>query len=247
MARNASENRVLVYGEHPDQHVVLTCAHGQQAPGTAILIHGGYWRQRITADVMLPLANDLLKAGWNVANVEYRRGSEHPWPLPSADVANAIQLVRSTLRHQHENDATVLVGHSVGGQLALLNGDFADAVVALAPVTDVALIHDGDFGDSAAEEYFGTSPSESPALYQQASPSHSKFPRVPLLIVHGENDDRVPVGHTRGYVRALEESTQPATRFHPSLDHFEIIDPRQHHWEATREWMNQVLLGISAK
>lgn len=241
MPQNSLDHRSISYGEHPDQHVVFTPSPTQLVQGTAILVHGGYWRQRISAEVMHPLRDDLLTAGWNVANVEYRRGPEQPWPIPSIDVSAAIQRIRSTLLQQGINDSSILIGHSVGGQLALLNAELVDAVVALAPVTDVAKIHEGDFGDAAAEEYFGTSPHESPVLYQRASPRHNMSSGVPLLLVHGENDDRVPVEHTRAYVHAMDEGTQPAAMIHPRLDHFEIIDPRKHHWKAVKEWMTQAL------
>ncbi|MGO2053058.1 hypothetical protein CIK76_15945 [Glutamicibacter sp. BW80] len=239
MTQKQQGSQVLSYGGHPDQRITLVHPQDQSSRGTAVLVHGGYWRQRITAAVMQPMLEDLLQAGWSVANVEYRRGPEHAWPMPSSDVAAAIRLVRSTLRDQGREQHVVLVGHSVGGQLALLNADLADSVVGLAPVTDAAKVFEEDLGDSAAIEYFRKSPVEIPGIYRQASPCAQPAPVVPVLLVHGRDDDRVPLEHTEQYIRSLGEIAQYTTMIHPRLDHFGIIAPEQHHWDAVRDWMDQ--------
>lgn len=245
--QNTRESELLKYGDHPDQHFILAHPFKQPSLGTAVLVHGGYWRQRITASVMQPMADDLLRSGWSVANVEYRRGPDHPWPTPSFDVAAAIQLVRSTLRYQGQSEAAILIGHSVGGQLALLNSNFADAVVGLAPVTDASKVHAESLGDGAAMEYFGDSPAGIPAIYHDASPIQAPPPSVPTLLVHGFNDDRVPLEHTREYLDSLAGHVLPEQMIHRSLDHFEIIDPQQHHWQAVQTWMRQVLVDVRAE
>jgi Esterase/lipase len=239
VTQNQQGSQVLSYGGHPDQSVTLVHPQDRSYRGTAVLVHGGYWRQRITAAVMQPILKDLLQAGWSVANVEYRRGPEHAWPIPSSDVAAAIRLVRSTLRDQGREQHVILVGHSVGGQLALLNADLANAVVGLAPVTDVAKVFEEDLGDSAAIEYFGNSPVEIPGIYRQSSPCGQPVPMVPMLLVHGRDDDRVPLEHTERYIHSLGESSLYTTMFYPQLGHFEIIAPEQHHWDAVRAWMDQ--------
>lgn len=240
MPHQTQETEDFSYGDHPDQHVTLVHPERRPSLGTAILVHGGYWRQRITASVMQPMADDLLRSGWSVANVEYRRGPEHSWPIPSVDTAKAIALVRSTLRHQGRPDTAILIGHSVGGQLVLLNSVLATAVIGLAPVTDAAKVHAEGLGDGAACEYFGDSPSGIPATYREASPILAPPPEVPTLIVHGANDDRVPLEHTLEYVFALNGKTRLDQMFHQQLDHFEIIDPQQHHWQDVRSWMGKV-------
>lgn len=247
MTQKQQGSQILSYGSHPDQRITLVHPQDWSSRGTAVLIHGGYWRQRITAEVMQPMLEDLLQAGWSVANVEYRRGPEHAWPTPSRDVAAAIRLVRSTLRDKGRIQRIVLVGHSVGGQLALLNADLADAVVGLAPITDAARVFEEDLGDSAAIEYFRNSPVEIPDIYRQASPCAQLAPVVPMLLVHGRDDDRVPLEHTEQYIYSLCESAQYTKMIHPQLDHFEIIAPDQHHWDAVRAWMNQTSANARAE
>lgn len=247
MMQNQQSSHILSYGDHPEQRVILKHPQTQLSKGTAVLVHGGYWRQRISATVMHPMFEALLQSGWSVANVEYRRGPEHAWPIPAVDVAVAIELVKQTLCRQELQDFMVLVGHSVGGQLALLNADLADAAIGLAPVTDATKVFQEDLGESAAIEYFRNSPVEVPDIYRQASPCAQPSPQVPLLLVHGQDDDRVPLEHTKQYVNGLSNSVQHTTIFPQQLDHFEIIDPEAHHWDIVRAWMDQVSANARAE
>lgn len=239
MTNSPTRSQRLDYGRHEDQHATLSFTAADAAKGTAVLVHGGYWRERIDASVMSPMVQNLLDEGWNTANVEYRRGPAHAWPTPARDVNAAVQLIRSTVR-KHGSGPLILIGHSVGGQLALLNADLSDAVVGLAPVTDVVRIHDENLGESAAAEYFGMSPGQAPEIYRDASAVRHPAPNMPVLLVHGENDDRVPISHSQAYVQALDPEPRIDTLFRPALDHFEMIDPAHHHWTAILNWMDTV-------
>src|SRR5699024_7176423 len=169
----------LVYGPHPDQVINLyrnVHAKGKDIDNsntyTIVLVHGGYWRERLTFELMLPLVPLWTREGANVANVEYRRGPAAPWPLPLQDVQEAMYTIR-----EHVPGNLIGVGHSVGGQLALLLNTGFDAVVALAPVTDVVKVYYAGLGEEAAAEYFQTSPGAQPGLFASASPiNHSLGP-----------------------------------------------------------------------
>ncbi|MER6893074.1 alpha/beta fold hydrolase, partial [Amycolatopsis sp. NPDC000740] len=121
----------LRYGSEPSQFVELHGTPGGR--GTAVLLHGGWWRARHDLHQLDPMAADLVAAGWYVANLEYRRidGDTGGWPQTLDDVLAAIAAVErpSAL-------PTVAIGHSAGGHLALLAGGSLAGVVALAPITD---------------------------------------------------------------------------------------------------------------
>jgi acetyl esterase/lipase len=223
------------YGPDEQQHVALWRAERGTVRGTIVLVHGGYWRARFTADLMLPLVAPLCDRGWAVANVEYRRvGTGGGWPATVEDAGSAFDLVRG-----EAPGPVVIVGHSVGGQLALLHAARADAVVALAPVTDLVRGFAEGIGENAVIEFMGTTPEEDPAGYLAASPLAST-PPCPLLVVHGADDARVPVAHTRDYVAKARAAGATITLHeHPELPHLALIDPAAPHWAGVHDWLAQ--------
>jgi acetyl esterase/lipase len=231
--------RLERYGGHPDQHVEFVPAEAPRR-GLAVLVHGGFWRERHTLELMRPLSQSLAGAGWEVANVEYRRGPAAVWPAPLEDVRAACALADAARRDPQRGPAGPLVGigHSVGGQLALLAGGPLDAVVALAPVTDTARTHAEALGEAAAEEYFGTGPAGDPARYADASPIARLPVGRPALLVHGSDDDRVPVRHTLDFLAAALEAGDAVDAVLPHrLGHRDAIDPGNGSWPGVLEWM----------
>ncbi|MFJ7075621.1 alpha/beta hydrolase family protein [Streptomyces sp. NPDC098781] len=127
------------YGDHPDQVIDFYAPRGEIPAGApaplVVLLHGGAWRARYDRRHVTPFADFLARRGFAVANVEYRRGAEHPadgdpvagppagrWPDTLDDIAAAVDalpaLVRETLP-QADARRMVLTGHSAGGHLAL--------------------------------------------------------------------------------------------------------------------------------
>lgn len=228
------EPRRTAYGDHPDQW--FETVHVAGKAGTAVLVHGGYWRERFTLELMRPLAAALHRAGWSTVNVEYRRGRQGPWPVPLQDVRAACTAAREAARTR--TGPLIAVGHSVGGQLALLTGDPVAAVVALAPVTDAARTHREGLGEHAAAEYFQASPEQAPRLFADASALARLPVGRPTLLVHGADDDRVPVEHSLDFARAAWKAGDPVDlRLEHALGHVELIDPSGSHWPGALEWV----------
>lgn len=234
---------VVRYGDHPEQKVeLIDPAAGSRPRGVALLVHGGYWRERFTLRLMDRLAADLTARGWAVANVEYRRGAAGPWPAPDDDVRAAATAIAGGAWRRRWDGPLVAIGHSVGGQLALLAARAptcgVDSVVALAPVTDAARVWGEDLGDGAAAEYFGGSPAELGSVYATASPVRALGPGRPVLVVHGDADTRVPLAHSVDFVAAASAAGESVGLLEvPGLDHLGAIDPAGPHWEATVGWM----------
>ncbi|MFF5793326.1 alpha/beta fold hydrolase [Paeniglutamicibacter sp. NPDC012692] len=237
-----SESRF--YGTDEAQHLTLSWPENAASPrGIVALIHGGYWRSNLYASLMDPLASSLLENGWAVANIEYRRGASGPWPAPLEDCRQALSVVQAVGRERRIQGPVITVGHSVGGQLAILAADLADAVVALAPVTDVVRTYHEALGENAAQEYFGTSPAETPGIYQQASALRQLPIHTPTLLIHGDNDSRVPVQQSLDYLSAAQAAGSPVfLREYNELSHLEDIDPSAAHWPDVLSW----IAGVSA-
>jgi acetyl esterase/lipase len=219
------------YGPDPQQHVELWPADGSR--GTILLVHGGYWRARFTAELMLPLVEPLRDRGWTVANAEYRRvGTGGGWPATVEDAASAIDLTREAAP-----GPLILVGHSVGGQLALVHAAQADAVVALAPVTDLVRGFAEGIGEDAVIGFMGRTPEEDPDAYAAASPIATP-PPCPVLVVHGADDARVPIEHARDYVAAMRAAgADVELHEHSELPHLALIDPAAPHWAGVHDWL----------
>ncbi|MCD4851389.1 prolyl oligopeptidase family serine peptidase [Arthrobacter sp. AK01] len=208
--------------------------------GTAVLVHGGYWREAFTAELMVPLAADLVMRGWAVANVEYRRVGQAPAPSAMVnDVSRAVQCALDWCAESGNPRKVVGIGHSVGAQLGMLNGGLLDAFVALAPVTDLPRAYREDLGESAVKGFIGDDAGDLPARLERYSPVHQLPLGKPLLVVHGSDDQRVPVAHSKAYC-AKATSLGDAVDFWqlPHLDHLQAINPDGIHWPQVVEWMH---------
>lgn len=218
----------LRYGSEPSQFVELHGTPGGR--GTAVLLHGGWWRARHDLHQLDRMAADLVAAGWYVANVEYRRidGDTGGWPRTLDDVLAAIAAVERPAALP-----TVAIGHSAGGHLALLAGGALSGVVALAPITDVPRARAEELGEGAAGLFLtGDDPAASPIR------------QVPIgcqqLVVQGDADVRVPVAHSRDYVAAAKAAGDDVDYVElAGVDHFRLIDPSDEPWQPVREWLDR--------
>lgn len=157
---------------------------------------------------------------------------------PSVDCHLAIREIMKLQRNRGIPGPAIAIGHSVGGQLALLNSQHVDAVVALAPVTDVVRTFDEGAGEDAAREYFRVAPPDAPEMYRDAS-AIAQLPTVsPTLVVHGADDARVAVAHSRDYVRHAQHVGSAVRLLElEHLDHLSQIDPAAAHWHEVLGWM----------
>jgi acetyl esterase/lipase len=239
---------VLRYGSSSAQIVECWDPSSQtgDCPGVAVLVHGGYWRSRFDASLMTPLLEALTRRGWATANVEYRStGNGGGWPTTLNDVHAALDALTASDWRKRWNGPTVGMGHSVGGQLLLLSAHQLDALVALAPVTDVVRTYHEGLGDDAAANFFGNGPDHIPDVYKAASPVQQLPLGVPALVVHGSSDGRVPLAHSLNYVEQAHRKGDPIDLFvYHHLDHLTNIDPSGDHWSAVVEWMSTTALRV---
>jgi dipeptidyl aminopeptidase/acylaminoacyl peptidase len=224
----------LRYGPHDDQRIELS--HPDTTPrGTVVLIHGGYWRAPFTAALMHPLVPGFTARGWAVANIEYRRGAAG-WAALRDDLTTALAAVRSSTG----GSRLAIVGHSVGGQLALLGGEAGDAVVALAPVTDLVRGYHEGIGDGAVAEFLRAAPDAIPETYAAASPLAQVPSPAAVLVVHGADDARVPIEHTRAYVSAATAAGATTELLElAELSHLADIAPDAPHWDHVHAWLDR--------
>lgn len=239
----------ISYGDHPDQVANLHVPAGDGAPWPCVvLLHGGFWRTGWDRTLMTPLAVDLARRGLAAWNVEYRRVGQAGggWPGTLEDVAAAIDA----LGELEEVDAgrVATCGHSAGGHLALWLASRGRAAarampggpprvlpvlaVAQAGVCDLEQGWSDRLGTGAVESFLGASPSDAPERYTASSPAALAPIGVPQLLVHGAEDDVVPV--SQSLLHAVRDPDAEVVEVHGAA-HFDVIGPEHAAWLLVAE------------
>jgi acetyl esterase/lipase len=203
-----------------------------------VLVPGGGWQSHDSTGFM-PLAQGLSDAGYLVAATEYRAGNESVgFPESLQDVqCSAAFVVAETQRSGYVPGPVILVGHSAGGHLAALAAvsgtslarPCADPVREIAGVVGLAGIYDTAKFQPMMADWFGTPRAEDPALWDSGDPIHYvETGAVPsslhVLLVHGEDDDVVPLAQSQAFDRALTKAGVPVTLdVLPGEDHLSVI------------------------
>jgi acetyl esterase/lipase len=211
--------RSLRYGdEHRSQTGELHLPPGAALHPVIVTIHGGSWSTGIGKPVMRGLGGELVRRGYAVWNIEYRRlGRDHAggWPNTFLDVAAAIDYLRE-LPAPLDTGAVTVLGHSAGGQLALwaasrgrLPAGAPGAAPVLEPVAAISAAGVNDLAQAAREvpggaieALMGGPPDELPERYAVADPIALVPLAIPVLLVHGTEDATVSVRRSRNYARA---------------------------------------------
>ena len=207
------------YGDvHRCQRAELHLPAGAGPHPVLVTIHGGSWSAGVSKVVMRGVAGDLVRRGYAVWNIEYRRlgrGQGGGWPVTFIDVAAAIDHL-DRVAAPLDLDRVTLYGHSAGGHLALWAAGRGRlpagapgarpriepvAAVSAAGVADLAQAHREAPGGAIAA-LMGGAPDELPERYALADPIALIPPAVALLLVHGTDDATVSVRRSRNYAAA---------------------------------------------
>lgn len=251
----------IAYGGHASQFGELHLPRGAGPVPVIVIVHGGFWRQAYGAELGTPLALDLARtrvadhpvAAWNI---EYRRvGGGGGWPATLEDVAAAVDALAGPAQQaaggRLDLARVAAVGHSAGGHLVgwlaarhrLPTGAPAASprvrlkgAVSQAGVLDLADASAERLGAGAVDAFLGGGPENVPERYAAASPIALLPVGVPIVCVHGEADDTVPIRQSERYVAAAHAAGDPARLVRlPGAGHFEVIDPADPAWRACKE------------
>ncbi len=212
------------YGEDPNQFFELW--QPDRIPiGVAIMIHGGFWRAKYDLSHANPFCAALAAKGIATASLEYRRIGQigGGWPGTFDDVLRGVAAASERL-----GSAPVVIGHSAGGHLALrLSSEPLPlrAILALAPVADLWLAYQLNLSHGAVTEFLGATPESDPLRCDEACPLTRSSP-VPRLLVHGTEDEDVPIAISRAFVQARSGDAHPPKLIEiPNARHMDLIDP----------------------
>ena len=214
--------RVWHYGSGPDR---LADLYLPDTPvrATVLLVHGGYWRPEYDRMHLRPMAAALADAGYATALVEYPR-------VPGDPDAAVVELRAAAVGVEAEvgHGPPLLVGHSAGGQLALvLAADPSLPIagcLAVAPVADLVEAERLDLDDGAVRAFLGAAADARPDLDPVRLPPAVR----PVALLHGAADTLVPPDLSTRYHRA----TGAALVLLDGIAHFEPIDPTSRAWPA---------------
>ncbi len=253
-----TRGRSYRYGPHRPQRADLYLPLGAGPHPVMVVVHGGSWHRRYGKVVMRGIAGDLVRRGWAVWNIEYRRlGEGGGWPATFEDVAAAVDHL-ATLDAPLDLDSVSVLGHSAGGHLALWAAsrsrfpatmigaqpaiDFKRAI-GQAAVSDLAgayrLWHGG-----AAKTLMGGSPQQVPERYAVGDPLEHVPLELPVLLVHGVLDETVSIELSRRYARdsnALGGAVELIEIEGEAGRHRAHIDPRGEAWAAVAQWLGEAL------
>ena len=185
------------------------------------------------------------------------------WPGTLQDVALATDYLRE-LAPSYTLDLTkvVPIGHSAGGHLAFwlaarpriplfahnspiagsqLSSDEETATplvlagaISLAGVIDLEMAWQLHLSNNAVVELLGGSITDVPERYTVASPAAMLPLGVPQVLIHGTNDDSVPLQVSQAYTNAARAVNDPVTYIElEGVDHFDVIDPHSQAWAMT--------------
>lgn len=192
---------------------------------TVVLVHGGPW-VRGASTRWSEQPQFLATRGYRVLEPEFRGsegyGFKHfqaGWKQWGSGMQNDLVDAIQWAAHHAGVDAkrVCVVGGSYGGYAALMApivhpGTFRCAA-AFAAVTDIDLMYDINWSD-LSEEYkrYGMptligDQQQDAALLAASSPLRRVAElKVPVLLLHGDEDRRVPADHARRFVRAAQSA-----------------------------------------
>ncbi len=194
-----------------------------------VLIHGGGW-DSLDKSTMRGMGQFLARYGYVAFSVDYRlfQHGANRWPAQLDDVQRAVRWIRANAATYHIDPERIgAFGHSAGAQLAALlgmedtrdNSDAAlakfsskvQAVVDASGPTDFTQDHDSD-GDQFLADFLGASYAKDPDAWREASPAfHVSKGDAPFLIIHGTQDENVPIAQAQELFEKLQAAGVPVS------------------------------------
>lgn len=187
-----------------------------------VYIHGGGWRHGDKTDpIVRYYGPNLVHAGFAFAAINYRLSPQYIYPNQNDDVACALTYLQTNAAKYHlDPQRIVLFGDSAGGELAAyaaVSPRYQDAVwrrsvrgvIDFYGVSDFTTLIDGSHLDRSARTYLGPNYRQ---LAATASPiGTARISPPPFLLIHGINDQVVPLAQSQSLEKFLRDQGGQAT------------------------------------
>jgi len=226
----------LKYGSDENQFGDLRMPSTKPPRGLAVMVHGGFWRAKYDLNHASHFCAAIARAGMASFNLEYRRVGNPGggWPGTFEDLRNGFRFIEQYARAHRIAGRVVVMGHSAGGQLALCMAarePSLHGVVSLAGVLDLQRAWELHLSHDAVVEFMGGTPAQVPEHFREASPLELSIPHANQVLIHGVEDDIVPIDFSRRYAITKKRRHENVRLVEiPSAGHFELIDPEFKAW-----------------
>ena len=190
---------------------------------TLLFVHGGAFVEG-DKDQLAGYAREFAERGYVTAACQYRLADEATFPAALVDVKAAIEWLRTEGEGYGVDSRRIgAVGWSAGANLAALAAVTADepgfepetypgASSELAAVVGYAGVYDFERWDDDPDPnvaYLGGTHEERPTAYELASPiGQATFETPPTLLVHGVDDETLPIEQSESFHRSLDALTE---------------------------------------
>lgn len=247
---------------------------GELRPGI-VLVHGGAWLTG-TRHQMRWYGRHFAQSGYVAVSIEYRKMPRHPFPRCLHDVKSAVRWMRRFRKELRLDPGRIgICGNSAGGHLAALvastaglaefegseNAGHASAVqaaISMYGALDLRVyntlstwIRAGGISRRYVEQFIGARYRDGEGPFLNASPvGHFGPDTAPMMFVHGDRDNLVPVNVSCRAAETLRDYGTPAeflcvNRRGHAFDHMYPRDRRMV-FHQMRRFMDTHLIGDTA-
>lgn len=210
----------VIYSEDQGSALLADLAYPSDAGGNLpaiVYVHGGRWRGGSRNGQDSLDVEDWANAGFFAMTIDYRLVGASPAPAPYQDVLSAIRFVRANSeRYGVDPDRIYLIGNSSGGHLVALvatlgsgpypvTGSWPDEDVEIRAAISVAGAY--DLNTLSWGDLWTPIEGDVQEARRVASPIHSVSAATkPILVIHSDDDQSVPVQQAIDMVDALRSA-----------------------------------------
>jgi acetyl esterase/lipase len=233
----------VAYGRVHGAGLLADVAYPKTIEGTIpaiISVHGGRWVGGNKRDASAIKVEQWAGFGFFAMSIDYRLKNCTPAPACYQDLQCAIRYVHAHAQeYRIDTDRIFLIGQSAGGHMVSLAATLGDgpyprtggweqssnefrAAISVAAAYDLVALDWGNLWTPPGEDIDKARATASPNR-------HVSEKSKPILVLHSDNDNSVPIANALTMIEALEKAKAPHTfRRYPEMGHMginqEVID-----------------------
>ena len=223
VADNIIVERDVIYGRPDGAAVLADVAYPEvrKSIPAILYVHGGRWTSGERIGRLQLYVEDWAKAGYFAMTIDYRLAGTSPAPAGYQDLLTAIRWIHAHAdKYSIDPNRIYIAGNSSGGHVVSLAGTLGDgpyakvggwkdassdvrAVISIAAPYELNTLSWGNLWTPLDAR----TPAELEKARRTASPIHQLGPNTrPMLVIHSDDDESVPVQQAHDMVAALKKA-----------------------------------------